>query len=302
MRNAIVPFLLGLALAAAPARAQDGLPEDVLIVQLREDAIAYEHGESGFPKDPQRAAQIYCKAARLGDAASQFNLGWMYANSRGVERSDSLAAFFFHAAAEQGHEQAQRMLAVVGGPTPDVPECVRQGAISRAALEAAARLAPPPPPLRSTAPKYILELVRKHAAEQRVPPQLVLAIIEAESRFDPGALSPKGARGLMQLIPDTATRFGVRNAWDAAQNIRGGTAYLRWLMAYFEGDVSLVAAAYNAGEGTVERYRGVPPYVETRAYVRRIVQAVGTVAFPYDASRTAPSPQLRLIRQPQRAP
>ena len=74
------------------------------------------------------------------------------------------------------------------------------------------------------------------------------------------ALSPKNAKGLMQLIPATAARFNVRNPYDPAQNIRGGIAYLSWLLAYFEGDVTLVAAAYNAGEGAVERYRGVPPY------------------------------------------
>ena len=100
----------------------------------------------------------------------------------------------------------------------------------------------------------------------------------------------------MQLIPETAARFRVKNPFDPAQNIRGGVAYLRWLLAYFEGDVALVAAAYNAGERTVERYRGVPPYSETRAYVQRILSAVGAIAQPYDPSVTAPSAQLRAMR------
>jgi soluble lytic murein transglycosylase-like protein len=126
-------------------------------------------------------------------------------------------------------------------------------------------------------------------------------IMQAESNFDAAAVSPRNAQGLMQLIPDTAARFRVKNPFDAAQNIRGGLAYLRWLLAYFEGDVALVAAAYNAGEGTVERYRGVPPYDETRAYVRRILAAVGALQ-PFDASITGPSPQLHLIREPQRLP
>jgi soluble lytic murein transglycosylase-like protein len=143
--------------------------------------------------------------------------------------------------------------------------------------------------------------VKKIAPEYRVPAQLVLAIIEAESNFDIVALSPKNAKGLMQLIPDTAARFNVRNPYDPAQNIRGGTAYLRWLLAYFEGDVTLVAAAYNAGEGTVERYRGVPPYVETRAYVRKIVDAVGTLVQPFDGSATRPSSQMALLRAPRLA-
>ena len=84
---------------------------------------------------------------------------------------------------------------------------------------------------------------------------------------------------------------------DPAQNIHGGMAYLRWLMAYFEGDITLVAAAYNAGEAAVERYRGVPPYAETRNYVRRIVMAMGgRVMHPFDAAVTEPSTQLALMR------
>jgi soluble lytic murein transglycosylase-like protein len=129
-----------------------------------------------------------------------------------------------------------------------------------------------------------------------VQPQLVLAIMEAESNFDVAALSPKNAKGLMQLIPNTMARFGVRSPWDPRQNIRGGMAYLRWLLAYYEGDVTLVAAAYNAGEGTVNRYRGVPPYAETRAYVRQILTLFGDAVHPFDSRITEPSPQLRSIR------
>jgi len=107
------------------------------------------------------------------------------------------------------------------------------------------------------------------------------------------ALSPKNAQGLMQLIPDTARRFNVRNLTDPAQNIRGGMAYLRWLLAYFEGDLVLALAAYNAGERAVERYRGVPPYAETRQYVRRIQAALGGQrSHPFDPTVTPPSQAL----------
>ena len=92
---------------------------------LRMQALALENGE-GIQRDPVAAAKLYCEAARLGDAASQFNLAWMYSNGRGVDRSDQWAAFFFHAAAEQGYEQAQRMLAKVGGPPTYVPDCMRE--------------------------------------------------------------------------------------------------------------------------------------------------------------------------------
>ena len=296
LRRVLLPLLCA---AASPALAADsGPPENVLISVLRSEAADYEHG-NGVERDGARAVALYCRAARLGDTESQFNLGWMYTNGRGVERNDSLAAFFFQAAAEQGMEQAKRMLGTVGGPTTDVPDCMREPAPPRPRVAAAAPRAPVERAI--AAPRSIAELVKKIAPEYRVPTQLVLAIIEAESNFDIVALSPKNAKGLMQLIPDTAARFNVRNPYDPAQNIRGGTAYLRWLLAYFEGDVTLVAAAYNAGEGTVERYRGVPPYVETRAYVRKIVDAVGTLVQPFDGSATKPSAQMPLLRAPRLA-
>lgn len=113
----------------------------------------------------------------------------------------------------------------------------------------------------------------KHLAPRyRLDPGLVLAVIRAESNFDPTALSPKDARGLMQLIPATASRFGVTDVWDPLDNIKGGMAYLRWLLDHFDGDEALALAGYNAGEGAVRRYRGIPPYAETRNYVKKITR------------------------------
>jgi soluble lytic murein transglycosylase-like protein len=94
----------------------------------------------------------------------------------------------------------------------------------------------------------------------------------------------------MQLIPATAERFGVKNAYNPVDNLKGGLAYLRWLMAYFKGEVALVLAAYNAGEETVERYRGIPPYPETRNYVRLITRVYKKSTHPYLAEIVAPSP------------
>jgi len=292
-----LPLVLCCAALPAWAAAQEAAADATLVAGLRQEAAAYEHG-SGVRRDGARAAALYCRAARLGDAAAQYDLGWMYAYGRGVKRDDALAAFFFQAAAGQGIEQAKTMLQQVGAPTPEPPECMLPPAAPLPEYEPAPQQAALPA-LPASAPKAIVALVTKMAPEYRVPPHLVLAIMQAESNFDAAAVSPRNAQGLMQLIPDTAARFRVRNPFDAAQNIRGGIAYLRWLLAYFEGDVALVAAAYNAGEGTVERYRGVPPYDETRAYVRRILAAVGAVQ-PFDASVTEPSPQLHLIREPQR--
>jgi hypothetical protein len=107
----------------------------------------------------------------------------------------------------------------------------------------------------------------------RVSPALVLAVIAVESAGRPRAVSHAGAQGLMQLIPATAERFGVRDAFDPGQNIRGGVAYLDWLMGEFGGDAVLALAGYNAGEGAVRRNGGVPPFAETRDYVPRVLAA-----------------------------
>jgi hypothetical protein len=113
-------------------------------------------------------------------------------------------------------------------------------------------------------------LITEAAAIEGISADLVRAVIHTESAFDAFAVSSTGARGLMQLMPDAARRFGVADPFDARQNILGGTRYLRVLLKQFGGDVTLATAAYNAGEGTVARYRGVPPYRETINYVRRI--------------------------------
>ncbi|HSR64098.1 MAG TPA: lytic transglycosylase domain-containing protein, partial [Xanthomonadaceae bacterium] len=112
----------------------------------------------------------------------------------------------------------------------------------------------------------IAQAARDYGVEEAV----VRAIIHAESAFNPNALSRVGAQGLMQLMPGTARRFGVGNAFDAAQNIRGGVQYLAWLLKRFNGNVALAAAGYNAGEGAVDKYGGVPPYTETQRYVQRV--------------------------------
>ncbi|HEY8186859.1 MAG TPA: lytic transglycosylase domain-containing protein [Pyrinomonadaceae bacterium] len=114
---------------------------------------------------------------------------------------------------------------------------------------------------------YILESGRRNS----VDPLLLYAIMHQESTFKPRAMSNKGARGLMQLMPGTAQRFGVTSIWDPQQNIEGGTRYVRFLLDLFEGDVKLALAGYNAGEGAVMKYGyRIPPYSETQEYVRRI--------------------------------
>ena len=138
--------------------------------------------------------------------------------------------------------------------------------------------------------RWILHLVEAISSWHKVDPKLVLSIIAVESNFGISAKSNKQAQGLMQLIPDTAERFNVKNAYDASQNIKGGVAYLRWLLAYFEGDVSLAVAAYNAGEGAVNKYKGIPPYAETRQYVQKIRARYPLKRHSFDEKITEPSP------------
>jgi soluble lytic murein transglycosylase-like protein len=140
--------------------------------------------------------------------------------------------------------------------------------------------------------RHIAELIVDLAPHYGINPALGLAVAVTESALDPTAISPKNAMGVMQLIPETAARFSVENAFDPEQNIRGGLAYLRWLLAYFRGNIELVAAAYNAGEGAVERYRGLPPFAETMSYVKRIGSLVEQTTHPYDSALVGPSPIL----------
>jgi soluble lytic murein transglycosylase-like protein len=114
--------------------------------------------------------------------------------------------------------------------------------------------------------------IRGAIAKNPVDEALVRAIIQAESAYNPYALSKSGAQGLMQLMPATAAQYGVSDSYDAQQNINGGVAYLRFLLDMFDGDVRLVSAAYNAGENNVLKYAGVPPFAETQVYVQRVGQ------------------------------
>jgi Transglycosylase SLT domain len=128
---------------------------------------------------------------------------------------------------------------------------------------------------------YIADASARHG----VDPVLIYSIMHRESAFKKMAVSYKGARGLMQLMPATAARFGVRNIFDPAQNIEAGTRYMRWLLNRFGGDVGLALAGYNAGEGAVDKYRGVPPYRETQEYVKRISERYALMRDPQTARR-----------------
>lgn len=287
----LVPFLTALwslsatadmanpSLGALETAANQGGAEALTAL-----AVRYEHAE-GMPRNYSKAIELYCKAARQGDATAQFNLGWMYANGRGVSRDDGLALALFDLAAKQGHSFAQQMLGNMSQATqPKTPACLKQQSapLQNLALDSPAR-------------KEIAKLVYQLAPAYSVDPALALAIIAVESGFRVNVVSPKQAQGLMQLIPSTAQRFHVKNAFDAADNIKGGLAYLQWLLAYFQGNISYVAAAYNAGEGAVDRYHGVPPYPETQSYVEKVTRMYPNTQHPYEAHITGPSPLVTKI-------
>jgi soluble lytic murein transglycosylase-like protein len=135
-------------------------------------------------------------------------------------------------------------------------------------------------------------IIEEHASKQGLRLELVRAVIQVESAYNPRATSPKGAMGLMQLMPGTARELGVRDAYDPEDNIRGGTKYLRQLLDKYRGNEDLALAAYNAGSGAVDKYgQKVPPYRETKEYVRKVIGSAGS-----GGSRTAaPAPPRRTI-------
>ncbi|MDQ2916875.1 MAG: transglycosylase SLT domain-containing protein [Casimicrobiaceae bacterium] len=293
---AIAPLALADAGATQPidSATSKGVVQQAAMSEQLARALAYEHGE-GLPKDQKIAAAVYCDAAVRGSAEAAFQLGWMYANGRGVPHDDGTAAALFELAASDGHRFARTALARVGDVHGLLPDCMRP--VEPPPLE------PPPEPQIADAVDYgpdpfddlppwkqkIADLVAQLAPRYGIEPRLALAVIAVESNFDALATSSKDARGLMQLVPETAARFNVRNPLDMRDNVRGGLAYLRWLLAYYRGEVTLAVAAYNAGEKAVDRYRGVPPYRETRDYVQRVVRLFRSDYHPYDPRVVEPS-------------
>lgn len=268
---ALLPSILALGVqaAGAPPEAPEWSEEPPAIARLLEGGYRAE-----LNRQPGVAAAQYCAAARDGSVEGQYRLGRLYLMGQGVARDNQVALTLLSIAAQRGHEKAASLVGGLG-VGERLPDCLLTGAAPVVAAD-----------VNEVVPHEVVErfvkalpadkrrhamLVQKLAPRFKVDPRLALAIVRTESNFDAAARSPKNALGLMQLIPDTAERFGVRDALDPEQNVRGGLAYLRWLLSQFKGDVALAAAAYNAGEGNVLRYKGVPPFAETQEYVRRIL-------------------------------
>ena len=137
----------------------------------------------------------------------------------------------------------------------------------------------------------IRTLIARAASRYQIDPDFVFSVVKAESGFNPAAVSPKGAGGLMQLMPQTAASLGIENVFDAAANVEGGTKYLRHLLDLYNGDAVKALAAYNAGPQRVEQYGGIPPYRETWAYIARIIDDYNRKKAQRQAQSTAGSPE-----------
>ena len=146
-------------------------------------------------------------------------------------------------------------------------------------------------------------MIARHSDAQNLDPKLVRALIQAESGYNVKAVSNKGAIGLMQLMPDTASALNILNPYDPDQNIRGGTMYLRQMLDHFAGKVELAIAAYNAGPGAVEKHRGIPPFAETREYVKRVLalwRGAAEINLPTAAAILLPDQPPQALPDPRR--
>lgn len=262
-------------------------------------SLATENENQASPDSYWRAAAIYCKAARLGDLEAQYRLGMLYAFGKGVPQSNVYAATLFAFASRQGHRESMNMLETINFQSDSPPPCVLSD-VDPEKLPQARSFAYDGDNAKDkiddylndlpNEKKWILDLVRQTAEWNGVDPKLVFSIIAIESGFELRAKSSAKAMGLMQLIPATADRFNVKNAFDAVQNIKGGIRYLSWLINYYRGNVDLAVAAYNAGEGAVDRYKGIPPFAETRLYLKKLRMLYKRDYHPYkdNLSRTTP--------------
>jgi soluble lytic murein transglycosylase-like protein len=167
---------------------------------------------------------------------------------------------------------------------------IRSTAISPRAVSAYTGEAPATTAPTTSSGAILGTLIDRIASEQGVEAPLVRSVIQAESNYNPSAVSPKGALGMMQLIPSTARRFGVADAFNVADNIQGGVRYLRFLLDYYNNDYVRAIAAYNAGEAAVDKYNGIPPYSETRNYVYTVARNLKTARARQEETRVSPLP------------
>lgn len=255
--------LIWLACGCADAGDTDLDPPQAL-ASLEQGAAA-EKGIGGFRR-PWLALALYCDAGTLGSTEGFYRVGRLLRERKSTLHNPAMANAYLALAARLGHRQAQEAHDPAQPEVPlpeDCSEFSRMLVDETFDIEGYLAVLP-------LAKRKIAALINRHAPRFDIDARFALAVALAESNLDPHAVSPKNAQGVMQLIPDTQQRFGVRKPFDPESNIRGALTYIRWLSARFDGDMALVAAAYNAGEGMVEKYNGIPPFPETQQYVRRV--------------------------------
>jgi len=292
------------AMAQGLVQASDAPPdwteEAPVLSRLIEEGYAAQTA-----KAPVVAAARFCAAARFGSVEAQYRLGRLFLQRSDADGRDQGRAMLA-LAAQRGDERAQQLLG--DAPAPDaLPDCLLTGESVVFSLADDNAVVPVEVVERYVLalPQYkrrLAQLIQRLAPRFGVDARFALAIARAESNFEPNAVSARNAMGLMQLIPDTAERFGVRNAFDPEQNVRGGLAYLRWLLARFNGNILLTSAAYNAGEKAVDNYNGVPPYAETRAYVERILRFYRSPVHVRPAPVSGVAPSLSIPSGPGATP
>lgn len=275
-----------LLLGGSSAFAAGASGEAPRVVAALEQGAAAEAGIGGIRR-PALAMALYCDAGVMGSAEGFYRVGRLLRGRNSTLHNPALANAYLALAARLGHHQAQAAhdpLQPAAAPLPDdCSEFSRQQ--DEVAFDIKGYLA-----ILPQAKQNIAALISRHAPRFNVDERFALAVALAESNLDHLAVSPKNAQGVMQLIPETQERFGVSRPFDPESNIRGALTYLRWLMVRFDGDLALVAAAYNAGEGMVDKYRGIPPFPETQQYVRRVFHFSG---FPFPPTESKPSSMRR---------
>ncbi|CAK0746534.1 hypothetical protein CCP3SC5AM1_1380005 [Gammaproteobacteria bacterium] len=280
----VVSIAVGLLtmMTEALAKNVNTMAHDTLVIIVNRAASADPEAlmelanrfERGFEvkANPERSHQIYCQAARLGSIRAQLALARMYLEGKSVTRNQSQASAWLMQAALAGDQVAAAALHAMGPAKFDMAQCDSGPPV---------RGLQPLPPCNPKDRSAIKTWIRTLAPDYGLDPNLVLTIAALESNFNSDARSSKNAQGIMQLIPETAARFGVRDITNPVENLKGGMAYLRWLMSYFKGNVRLVVAAYNAGEGAVDKHGGIPPYTETQIYVEQVARRYPRLMHPY---------------------
>ena len=264
----------GLSVGAASPQGPPIVSEEPPRVQaLLEQAWMAEAGY-GLQRNPGLAASLYRQAGQMGSGEGYYRAALTYLPSARSSEQNTVRCLLV-AASQLGHLRAAEWLEQNDGPVP-AANCQENIPLNESMpfFDLASYLSG-----LSAGKKEVVRLIRELSPHYAVDSRLALAVASVESNFNRLAVSPKAAMGVMQLIPDTAARFGVVDPFNAEQNVRGGLAYLRWLKNYYRGDLVRVAAAYNAGEKAVDTHGGVPPYAETRAYVVRVLSISGIGRF-----------------------